>query len=170
MSKGCKSVLCKTADKEDKDMKNTVSVTPLGLEDRAHWEGLYKSYARFYEVPMNQTILDTVWLWIFDDNRQFFALIAKDDHGKALGLMHYREMLSPLRGAPVGFLDDLYVDSTVRGEGVVEQLFSVLSVAAKEHGWPHVRWITAENNYRARAVYDKLANKTHWQTYQLICD
>ncbi|WP_238377070.1 hypothetical protein [Neptunomonas antarctica] len=38
------------------------------------------------------------------------------------------------------------------------------------YGWPLVRWITAENNYRARSVYDKLATKTHWQTYQLAID
>jgi ribosomal protein S18 acetylase RimI-like enzyme len=151
-------------------MQSSVLVTPLSLEDKEQWEALYKNYANFYQVPMNQSILDAVWAWIFDDQKQFFALIAKDDKGCALGFMHYREMLSPLRGAAVGFLDDLYVDSSVRGEGVVEQLFKVLNTSAKARGWPHVRWITAENNYRARAVYDKLASKTHWQTYQLICD
>ncbi|WP_036552423.1 GNAT family N-acetyltransferase [Neptunomonas japonica] len=151
-------------------MQSSISVAPLNVEDRDQWETLYKNYALFYEVPMDQPILDTVWSWIFDENKQFFALIAKDDQGHALGLMHFREMPSPLRGKSVGFLDDLYVDSSVRGEGVVEQLFSGLSASAKEHSWPHVRWITAENNYRARAVYDKLASKTYWQTYQLICD
>ena len=151
-------------------MKSSVLVAPLSLEDREQWEALYKNYALFYQVPMNQSILDTVWSWIFDDQTQFFALVAKDDKGSALGFMHYREMLSPLRGTTVGFLDDLYIDESVRGDGVVEQLFEALGTSAKAQGWPHVRWITAENNYRARAVYDKLASKTHWQTYQLICD
>lgn len=151
-------------------MQSSVTVAPLNVEDREQWETLYKNYAHFYEVPMNQAILNTVWSWVFDENNQFFALVAKDDQGRALGLMHFREMPSPLRGTSVGFLDDLYVDSSVRGEGVVEQLFSALTTSAKEHSWPHVRWITAENNYRARAVYDKLASKTHWKTYQLLCD
>lgn len=144
-----------------------ISVTALSAEDREQWQRLYYGYADFYQVPMDQTILDTVWSWIFDDTQAFYALIAKDDTGTALGLMHYRAMLSPLRGATVGFLDDLYVDPTMRGEGVAELLFTGLSEAAKDRGWPLVRWITAENNYRARSVYDKLATKTQWQTYQL---
>ena len=151
-------------------MQGTVLVTPLNKDDREQWEVLYQSYARFYQVPMNQVILDNVWSWIFDDSTRFYALIAKDEQGCAAGFMHYREMLSPLRGAKVGFLDDLYVDTSVRGEGVVEVLFSTLKNSAKMHGWPYVRWITAEDNYRARAVYDKLATRTQWKTYQIPVD
>jgi len=28
-----------------------------------------------------------------------------------------------------------------------------------------VRWITADDNYRAQALYDKVATRTHWVTY-----
>ncbi|WP_372737246.1 GNAT family N-acetyltransferase [Neptunomonas sp.] len=147
-----------------------ISVTPVQADDREQWQRLYYDYADFYQVPMNQDILNSVWSWILDDSQAFYALIAKDPAGNAMGLMHYRAMLSPLRGAAVGFLDDLYVDPAVRGEGVVDQLFAGLSAAAKQQGWPLVRWITAENNYRARSVYDKLATKTHWQTYQLTIE
>ncbi len=147
-----------------------IVVTPLHANDREQWQRLYYDYADFYQVPMNQITLDTVWGWIFDDTRPFYALIAKDSAGSAVGLMHYGEMLSPLRGMTVGFLNDLYVDPALRGEGAVDKLFKELRVAAKKQGWPWVRWNTAENNYRARAVYDKLAIKTHWQTYQLSID
>jgi hypothetical protein len=30
-----------------------------------------------------------------------------------------------------------------------------------------IRWITREDNYRARAVYDRIATKTNWTTYDL---
>ena len=40
----------------------------------------------------------------------------------------------------------------------------------REQGWPFIRWITAEDNDRARAVYDKLSEKTHWVTYQMAID
>jgi hypothetical protein len=33
--------------------------------------------------------------------------------------------------------------------------------------WSVVRWITAEDNYRARAVYDRLAERTKWITYDI---
>lgn len=143
------------------------SVHPLMDDDREQWEVLYYGYAEFYQVPMNDEILDTVWGWIHDDGNPFFGLIAKDENGKALGLMHCRQMASPLRGALVGFLDDLFVTPGARGQGVVEDLYAALNQLGKQQGWPFIRWITAENNYRGRAVYDKLSDKTHWVTYQM---
>ncbi|MEH6576527.1 MAG: GNAT family N-acetyltransferase [Amphritea sp.] len=145
----------------------SITVSELCPVDRMQWETLYCGYADFYNMPMQQTTLDTVWSWIFDDNNKFFALIAKTENGDAVGLMHYREMPSPLRGATVGFLDDLYVIPESRGLGVVDALFKALNESAQDKDWPFVRWITADNNYRGRAVYDKLADKTHWVTYQM---
>ncbi len=147
-----------------------ISVNPVTNDDREQWEALYHGYAEFYQVPMNDEILDTVWGWIHDDSNPFFGLLAKDENGKALGLMHCRQMASPLRGALVGFLDDLFVSPDVRGKGVVEAMYNALNILGKEQGWPFVRWITAENNYRGRAVYDKLSDKTHWVTYQMTVE
>ena len=145
----------------------TISVSRLQADDRDEWEVLYHGYAEFYQVPMNDQILDTVWGWIQDDDNPFFGLVAKDETGKALGLMHCRQMASPLRGALVGFLDDLFVSPDARGQGVVEKLYAALNELGKQQGWPFIRWITAENNYRGRAVYDRLSEKTAWVTYQM---
>jgi hypothetical protein len=30
-----------------------------------------------------------------------------------------------------------------------------------------IRWITADDNYRARAKYDQLASRTPWITYDM---
>jgi len=144
-----------------------ITVTPLSLEDREQWEKLYQGYAEFYQVPMDKNILETVWSWVFDESHKFYGIIAKDEEGAALGMMHFREMPSPLRGKYVGFLDDLYVHLEYRGRGVVEALFETLDKSAKSQDWPAIRWITAENNYRGRSVYDKIAKKTHWLTYQM---
>ena len=145
----------------------SIEISELSAGDREGWESLYRGYADFYQVPMTPEILDRVWSWIFDAKPSFFALMAKDENGLAVGLMHYREMASPLRGATVGFLDDLYVLPDKRGSGVVDALFDALDSAAKQHGWPFVRWITADNNYRGRSVYDKIADRTPWLTYQM---
>jgi ribosomal protein S18 acetylase RimI-like enzyme len=144
-----------------------ITVSELDRNDRKQWETLYYEYAEFYNMPMDQGILDTIWSWVFDQNTKFFALIAKDESDQALGLMHFRAMPSPLRGAEVGFLDDLYVKPAARGMGVVDALYQALNEFGQKHGWPFIRWITADNNYRGRAVYDKIAEKTHWLTYQM---
>ncbi len=145
----------------------TLAITQLDRDDYTEWKSLYRAYGKFYNMPLDQKTLDTVWSWIFDSKNPFYALIAKDEQGNGVGLMHYREMPSPLRGTVVGFLDDLYIQPHYRGNGAIDAMFDALNDAAKAHGWPFVRWITAENNYRARAVYDRVATKTHWQTYQM---
>lgn len=144
-----------------------IVVSELCLNDRDEWENLYHGYAEFYKVPMDQEILDTVWSWIFDEKNQFYALIAKDDLGNSLGFMHYRAMPSPLRGKLVGFLDDLYIKPESRRAGVADALYEALTESARNKDWPFVRWITAENNYRGRGFYDKIAEKTQWLTYQM---
>lgn len=141
-------------------------ITPSAAH-RARWEELYYAYAAFYKVPMDQSIIESVWTWIHDENTAFYALLAVDGAGVAQGFMHFREMPSPLRGRSVGFLDDLFVDPQLRGSGIVDALFAELNNQCKEKKWPFIRWITAEDNYRARGVYEKYAEKTHWVTYQL---
>jgi len=38
---------------------------------------------------------------------------------------------------------------------------------ALDRGWDVVRWTTADDNYRARSTYDKLATRTTWITYDM---
>ena len=135
--------------------------------DRSAWQTLYRGYATFYKMPMTEQTLDTVWGWIHDDTNPFWCRLARTSDGTPVGLMHFREMPSPLRGTLMGFLDDLFVDPAARGQGAVTALFDDLTEHARSKGWPSVRWITADDNYRARAVYDRLSHKTQWNTYQL---
>lgn len=144
----------------------TITVSSLKESDKQDWQTLYRAYAEFYKVPMEQSTLDTVWSWIHNEHKEFYALIAKDHKNQALGLMHFRAMPSPLRGSEVGFLDDLFVIPEARGTDVVEALYAELNNFGNQKGWPFIRWITADNNYRARNVYDKIAERTAWVTYQ----
>ena len=128
---------------------------------------LYKGYAEFYKMPMNDDILDKVWSWIFDKEIKFYAIGIKSSEGELIGFMHFREMPSPLRGSLVGFLDDLYIHPDFRGSGAVQLLFKELKSIAKANNWPYVRWITANDNHRARKVYDKLSGVIDFVTYQM---
>jgi ribosomal protein S18 acetylase RimI-like enzyme len=98
--------------------------------------------------------------------------VAEAEHGQKaesglVGLAHFRAMPSPLRGAEIGFLDDLFVDPACRGGGAGDQLLRHLDNIAAARGWPVMRWITQDNNYRARGLYDQLALRTGWITYEM---
>jgi ribosomal protein S18 acetylase RimI-like enzyme len=144
-----------------------MKIESLKISDKEQWRKLYQGYADFYKMPMNDDILDTVWSWIFDEENKFYAIGARSSQGNLVGFMHFREMPSPLRGSLIGFLDDLYVHPDYRGSGVVQSLFKELKSLAQKNYWPYVRWITASDNQRARAVYDKISGTIDFVTYQM---
>lgn len=132
---------------------------------RSDWERLYAGYAAFYKVDQSPEMRERVWSWIADG--RITCLMALDAEGKPIGIAHLREFLRPLMSSLGGYLDDLFVDPDLRGAGVADDLFEAMRELGRERGWSVIRWITREDNYRARAVYDRLATRTNWTTYDL---
>ena len=75
-----------------------------------------------------------------------------------------------MRACDIGFLDDLFVDPDERGQRLGEALIEELVKIAKSKGWPKIRWITSDDNYRARTLYDRVAQKTMWNTYEIVVE
>ncbi|NYI08247.1 GNAT family N-acetyltransferase [Allostreptomyces psammosilenae] len=144
----------------------TVTVSPARPEDYPRWRELFAGYAEFYEVELTEADVERAWSWIHDPDRSTRCLIARTEDGTPVGLAHYRAEDSPLSGTR-GFLDDLFVDPAHRGGGVVDALLDELRRVAVAQGWPSVRWRTAEDNYRARAAYDRHAVRTPFLTYAM---
>ena len=143
------------------------TVRRLREEDRPGWERLYAGYAAFYEVIQTAAIRETVWTWIFDPSKDFEGFAAVDDDGTLLGIAHVRPFARPLSASTGGYLDDLFVDPGSRGLGVADALIVALKQEGERRGWSVIRWITAEDNARARAVYERHATCTKWVTYDM---
>ena len=141
-------------------------IREIQLKDKEQWEKLYKDYADFYKVEMNNKILQTVWNWLHDKNHEVDGLVYEAD-GNIAGLAHYRRMPSPLRGQDIGFLDDLFVNPEHRGQRIGEKLINKLKEISKSKRWNLVRWITREDNLRAKSLYDRVSEKTTWNVYEL---
>jgi GNAT superfamily N-acetyltransferase len=141
-------------------------IRKIQLKDQTQWEKLYKGYADFYKVEINNKILQTVWNWLHDENHEVEGLICEVD-GKVVGLAHYRRMPRPLRGHDIGFLDDLFVDPKYRGQKIGEKILNELKIISKSKGWNLIRWITHDDNIRAKSLYDRIAEKTTWDLYEL---
>ena len=141
-------------------------IRPIKIEDKAHWEKLYKSYAEFYKVEMNDKILQTVWNWLHDKNHEVEGLVYQVDK-YIVAIAHYRRMPRPLFGKDIGFLDDLFVDPNHRGKRIGEKIIKELQKISKSRGWDLIRWTTRNNNIRAKSLYDRVAEKTSWDMYEL---
>ena len=138
----------------------------IQLKDKKQWEELYKGYADFYKVEMNDKILQIVWGWLHDKNHELNGLVYEVDEN-IVGLAHYRRMPRPLSGQDIGFLDDLYVDPQHRGQKIGEKLINKMKEISKSKGWNLVRWLTHNDNLRAKSLYDRVSEKTNWDVYEL---
>ena len=147
-------------------MKINNPIRKIKIKDKKQWKLLYKGYASFYKVEINNQILETVWKWLFDKNHELNGLVYEIE-GTIVALAHYRKMPSPLRGKYIGFLDDLYVNPNHRGEKIGEYLLNELKIISKSKGWDLVRWITRSNNKNAKSLYYRVSEATNWEVFEL---
>ena len=138
----------------------------LNNSDFNRWCNLYKSYANFYKVPMNNEILQTLWGWINDDIHIVKGICFEID-SKIVGIAHYRTMPRPIKGGYIGFLDDLLVEPDFRGKKIAQKLINHLKSLSKINNWDGIRWITHSSNKNAKKLYDKIANNTGFELYEL---
>ena len=134
---------------------------------RAAWEALYAGYAAFYGVEQTPAMRATVWGWLHDAGHEVDGLLALATDCRPVGLAHFRPFARPLTASTGGFLDDLFVEPEARGSGAAQALIEAVAAQGRARGWSVLRWITAEDNYRGRAVYDRVAARTKWLTYEI---
>ena len=141
-------------------------IRKLNQNDFAMWSNLYKNYAEFYKVPMTNEILEKLWGWIHDDIHIVKGICFKID-SKIVGIAHYRTMPRPIKGGYIGFLDDLFVEPDFRGKKIAQKLINHLKSLSKINDWDGIRWITHSSNKNAKKLYDKIANNTGFELYEL---
>ena len=128
-----------------------MNIRSLTEADRDAWEHLYRGYAAYYKVETSSTKLDTLFSWLCDPEHVCEGLVA-DVSGQLVGLAHFRAMPSPLRGANVGFLDDLFVDpSAALAPKVVLEIFANINKIAKSG----VTILVVEQNVRMALILAK---------------
>ena len=147
-------------------LEKNIFIRSIKLTDKVDWQKLYHGYADFYKVEMTQTVLNTVWNWLIDEQHELNGLVCEFEK-KIVAFAHYRRMPSPLRGKDIGFLDDLFVANDYRGLKIGEKIILKLNEISKNKKWGLVRWITRSDNLRAKSLYDRVSNKTNWEVYEL---
>ena len=145
----------------------TIQIVPPGPDDKADWAALFQGYRRFYALPDDPDVVERVWGWINDPEHQTECLLARNAGGTPIGLAHFRSLARPLSGTEAGFLDDLFVEPASRGSGAADALVAAIAAIGRERNWSWLRWFTAEDNYRGRGFYDRVAHATAWKTYQV---
>ena len=130
------------------------------------WIELYHKYAEYYQVDIPKDNFDLTWKWLTSENYPFWGILADVD-SKIVGFAHFRSLPSPLDSCEVGFLDDLFVLQEYRGKKIGYSLIEKVHQIGKSKNWPYINWITKDDNYTARTLYDKISTKTDWNFYEM---
>lgn len=142
------------------------TIRELVAMDLPQWRELFRAYGVFYETAFDDAVLDRVGTILLREGSGVDAIVAEND-GRLIGFAHYRRHPDTFTGGTDWYLDDLYVDPAARGEGIATALIEALTALAREHGDAGtIRWITAADNAPAQRVYDRLAQRTSWVTYE----
>ena len=150
-----------------KNMADTTApvIRTLEAADETRWRSLFRAYREFYKLEESEEIVSRAWGWLMDPRHECKAIVATVA-GELVGFAHHRRFSSPYTGSTGIFLDDLFTDPVLRGKGVGRALIGRLTEMAAAEGRSVVQWVTAADNLQAQALYDTLATRTAWVTYE----
>ncbi|MEL6644627.1 MAG: GNAT family N-acetyltransferase [Pseudomonadota bacterium] len=141
-------------------------IRPLTRADEAEWRRLWHDYLAFYETTVPRDVYDTYFERLLgDDPRDYHCLIAERD-GRPAGLAHYVFHPHGWKLEDICYLQDLYADPEVRGQGLGRALIEAVYAAADANGTPSVYWTTQHFNTNARHLYDRIGRLTPFIKYE----
>jgi GNAT superfamily N-acetyltransferase len=153
-------------------MQENFRIRPAQRTDYEAWRPLWDGYNAFYgregptALPEETTCV--TWSRFFDPYEAMHCLVAEAGEGGLLGIAHYLFHRSTLLVGSACYLQDLFTVPASRGRGVGRALIEAAAAQARGAGCPRLYWHTRETNTVARALYDKVAQRSGAIVYQQL--
>ena len=133
--------------------------------DRAEWTRLWTAYLAFYETVLPEEIFASTWSRLLDPTEPTWGAMALQD-GVPVGLVHWIYHRHNWTIADTCYLQDLFVAPEGRGRGFGKALIDHAAADATAKGSSRIYWLTHESNATARALYDKVAQRSGFIQYR----
>ena len=147
-------------------------IAPATAEDLDDLLPLLRAYLDFYAVaPPDEEVRALALALAADPGREGVQLLAREeDGGRAVGFATVYWTWSTTRAGRIAVMNDLYVAEDARGTGLADALIAACRDLARERGVIALTWVTAPDNHRAQAVYDRTpgASRSTWVHYDLV--
>jgi GNAT superfamily N-acetyltransferase len=147
--------------------KEKIEIRPVGKNERAAWEPLWKGYLAFYKATLPPAQNDLTWARLHDPAEPMHLIGAYVD-GRLEGIVHYLFHRSTWTVGNYCYLQDLFVAEGGRNHGLGRALIDAVYQKAREGGASRVYWLTQESNDTARALYDKVADRPGFIQYRKL--
>ena len=145
-------------------MSGDILVRALTPEDRDPWQRLWLGYLEFYHSNVPDSTLQTTWRRLLDPGEPMDGALAVAG-GVPVGLVHFIEHRSCWTVGNYLYLQDLFVDPSMRGRGAGRSLIEHVYAEGTRRGCARVHWLTHETNAAARALYDQVATRPGFVQY-----
>jgi GNAT superfamily N-acetyltransferase len=142
-----------------------VIVRSIEARDWAQWHTLWQGYLTFYETVLSDEMTAMTWARLLDEGFPLHGWVA-ELNGKLIGFTHALEHASTWSPAPYVYLEDLFVDQSVRKSGAGSALIEAVYAHADAIGSPKVYWQTAVTNANARKLYDQIGVDSGFMVYK----
>jgi ribosomal protein S18 acetylase RimI-like enzyme len=146
-------------------MAETTAIRPLTADDRPAWADLWRQYLAFYETVLPEEIYVSTWSRLLDPAEPTWGALALQD-GRPIGLVHWIYHRHNWTIADICYLQDLYVAPEGRGQGHGSALIDHVAADATARGSTRVYWLTHESNAAARALYDRVSQRSGFIQYR----
>ncbi|MGO4906766.1 N-acetyltransferase family protein [Pseudorhodobacter sp. W20_MBD10_FR17] len=147
-------------------MRDEVAIRPLTADDHDAWRQLWTDYLTFYETSVSEEVYTTSFARMLSGAAgEYKGLVAVVD-GEIVGLAHYLFHRFMWTVEDTCYLMDLFTAPSQRGKGVARALINAVHSEAKRGGIKLTYWNTQENNYKGRMLYDQVATKVPFVTYE----
>ena len=146
-------------------MTARIEIRPVAKAERPAWEPLWKGYLTFYKATLPPEQNDLTWARLHDPAEPMHLIGAYVD-GKLEGIVHYLFHRSTWTDGNYCYLQDLFVAQGGRNHGLGRALIDAVYEEAREAGASRVYWLTQESNHTARALYDKVADRSGFIQYR----
>jgi GNAT superfamily N-acetyltransferase len=131
-----------------------VEIRPARTDEIEEMLPLIRAYCEFYEVEPYDDGIRQMFQTLIEHPEQGTVFIARDGDGAA-GFATLDWKWSSLKGARIGYLEDLFVAPESRGRGIADALIAACVERCREEGRPALEWLTAPDNHRAQRVYNR---------------
>jgi ribosomal protein S18 acetylase RimI-like enzyme len=113
---------------------------------------LFDQYRMFYKQTSDIALAETYVKNRLENNESviFVALVGD----KPVGFTQLYPLLSSVRATKNWLINDLFVDTDHRKQGIGEALLKAAADFAKSHGATFVQLETASDNYTAQSLYE----------------
>jgi GNAT superfamily N-acetyltransferase len=143
----------------------SLTIRPLSPDERDAWEPLWHGYLTFYESSVAPEVTDETWRRLHDADEPMHVLGAFVE-GRLVGIVHYLFHRSTWTIGDYCYLQDLFTVPQARGQGAGRALIEAVAERARAAGASRLYWLTHETNATARALYDKVADRSGFIQYR----